>query len=71
MFNVARAQNYRSQTDLSQVVPYEQVINSTTPEFGPTLYKLVTPHALDRARTHFGCPNMLGKSLLAVVRAEH
>ena len=55
-------QSYRNASDLSQVVPYDQVINSTTPEFGPTLYRLVTPRALDAARTHFGCPNMLGKS---------
>jgi hypothetical protein len=36
------------------------VINETQPEFGPRLYRLVTPHALEQARAHFGCPNMLG-----------
>jgi hypothetical protein len=64
-FTVPQFSSYRTQTDLSQLVPYEQVINSTAPEFGPTLYRLVTPRALDQARTHFGCPNMLGIDLEA------
>jgi hypothetical protein len=62
-FTTAKFSDFRSQTNLSEVLPLNSTLSVTVPALGPTLYQIITPNALYQTQQQFGCGNIAGVNL--------